>query len=337
MPEDVEHWDVDLRVSLSDNSTQHITTSKWFSWADGTNCRRGVPMTFNLTVNTDKVLQLKTLHVADWDPIRLESNLPELSADHQRGVILVYAHLRGQITQDKVSLLHTHVTYHHKIGVEQFWLYASPHQIAGLLTFQDIQALLQLGTLQLIMWPDVMCEQHSDCTETNGHHYKHQILVYNAAALAGIHARKALLLLDTDEFLVTTAHGSQMSAVDNLVQTSLLSHAQAVMPRFDTFTCQKWDDDTSPDVGYMHKDPKAFLNQFTTRSQSPHPTVKGKSLFFPERIAVYEVHLGATAQPYETCYQSQDVAYILHLVNFWGRRVCASDTPVENILGWFQK
>ncbi len=336
MPEDVESWDPHLRVTFTDNSTKRVATTKWLSWADHTGCRLGVPMTFSLTMNTDKAHQLKALHVADWDPIGLDSDVGQVPSSPKPGVIMVYAHLRGQITQDKVSLLHIHVTYHHRIGVEQFWLYASPHQIADLITFQDIQALLESEVLQLIMWPDVFCEHYSDCIETNGHHYKHQILVYNAAALAGIHARKALLLLDTDEFLVVPASGTYMSAVDNLVHASLSSHAQAVIPRFDSFTCRNWDNDSLPDIRYLQSDPESFLNQFTSRSQTPHTGYKGKSLFFPEMMAVYEVHFGVAAQPHKTCYQSQDLAFILHLVNLWSRRVCGSDIPFESIPTWSQ-
>lgn len=327
-------WDPQLRVTLLDGSMLNVETRKWHAWAGdpGVNGLRCVPLTFELRVSVDQVSQMTFLQVADWEPMQLPHQVDE-PLDTEFQTVIVYAHLRGEVTVDKAILLHTHLMYHHRLGIQEFWLYASYQQIVNLHAFQELKDVIESGTLRLINWPDMFCEEHSDCIESDGHHLKHQILVYNVARLAGIQPRKGLLILDTDEYLVTNA--AVISNISCFAQDVLQSYAQVVLPRYDSFTCRNGERDNAvPDINLLRQDSVSFLDHFRTRSQTPYILTKGKSLINAKEMTVYEIHLGREADTHITLWQSESTAYILHLVNLWVIRECEEDIPVEDIPAW---
>lgn len=333
MPEEVASWDPHLLVTTTNGSTVHVATERWRSWAEGITCGLCMPLTFNLNLAVDPACQLVSLQVADWHHITLPTEVPELGGQ-RHGVAVVYSHMQGLITFDQVAVLHTHLMYHRQLGVEQFWLYASHQQIRRLNTFDGLKPLLETNVLQFIHWPDQLCDQYKDCVETASHPYKHQILVYNAARLAGIHAQTALLVLDMDEYLIMTTDSAHTHLVEDLEKQLLPSHAQIVLTRYDSFTCRDRQIDVHPDIQLLQEGPATFLNQFNTRAQGSFPSAKGKSLVLPDRIAVFEIHLGSEIEQHTTLWLPSTTAYILHLANLWSIRVCQDTVPVESIPAW---
>lgn len=335
MPEDVAMWDPHLLVTTMNGSIMHVATDRWVSWAGNFACGLCMPLTFNLDVAVDTSSQLRTLQIADWHPITLPSEVPELHSQ-RHGVVVVYSHMQGLITFDKVAVLHTHLMYHQQLGVQQFWLYGSHRQIRQLSSFDGLKPLLETNVLQLVHWPDKLCDQFKDCAEAAYHPYKHQILVYNAARLAGIHAQTTLLVLDTDEYLITTTNNAEKRYVGDIVQQLLPSHSQLVLTRYGSYTCRDLQVDVLPDVQLLNEGPATFLNQFRTRSQDPYIPVKGKSMMLPDRMAVYEIHLGVELEQHmrTTLWLPSATAYILHLANLWSIRECQDTEHVETIPAW---
>lgn len=329
MPHEVVKWDPELRVTLHNNSVVPVKVREWHSWSKQVNVEYCIPITFELILRSDKGSQPTTLHVADWEPMPLPQQVEEKPVG-QLATVIVYSHIRGQVTSDKIELLHMHIAYHQQSGVNEFWLYATSQQIVDLRASEKLRDVLDLGTLKLIYWPDMLCTKFLDCTESTGHHYKHQILAHNVARLAGIQAHKGLLILDTDEFVV-----SNVTAINNIAlgQEVLQSHAQAVIPRYDSFACGQGENaDAVPEISFLKQDSKSFLNQVRTRSRTPHWPIKGKSMIDPGKMAVFGIHMGTPADAHETLWHSQSEVFILHLVNMWAIRVCEDD--VEQVPAW---
>ncbi len=333
-PEEVEFWDPQLRVTMQDDTSYDIPTTKWLLWPEDPELQiRAAPLTFNITMN--KTGQLSMLQIADWDPMPVLTSGEYHQADvGQDGVIMVYSHVSGRITTAIASVLHHHVTYHMQLGVDEFWLYASSQQIADLHLSHALKPVIESGQLKLILWLDGACEHYLDCIDTNDHLYKHQVLVYNAARLAGVHTGKALLIMDADEYLVLNraAIGNSVSC---LVQHALQSHAQISFTRYDSFTCQIWQSvGAVPDIHLLEQDPAIFLSHFTNRSKEPYRPNKGKSIVSPKQIALYMIHGGVGADQYTTRWQPSTTAFIMHLVNLWHVRECSDAVEVERLPAW---
>lgn len=337
MPHDIALWNPELRVYLRNDTVVQVKVREWHSWSSHVNVERCLPMTFELMLNTDQGSQPATLHVADWEPMPLPQQVEakpnqqlEAQPNQQLETVLVYSHIRGEVTADKVSLLYTHMVYHQQLGIKEFWLYVTTQQSADLHASQSLRSVIDSGKLKLIYWPDVFCEEYSDCIESSGHQLKHQILVHNVARLAGTFAHKGLLILDTDEFIV-----ADTTAINDLgfAEQVLQSHAQAVLPRYDSFGCRPGTEaDADPDISLLKQDSTHFLDQYRTRSRLPHRGNKGKSLIDPEKMAIFGIHMGQPADIYQTLWQPHTTIYVLHLVNIWVVRRCEED--VEQIPGW---
>lgn len=327
MPPEAESWSPDVKVILQDKSILDVETRTWHSWSAEAAVERCIPTTFEVSVSLDKEAQPRTLHVADLDPVVIPQQVEEQHVQQSKTVI-VYSHIRGQVTSEKVLMLYTHMAYHHHLGVEEFWLYATGQQIDDLYVSQQLRDVLNYGMLKVMLWPDMFCKKHADCIDDdNFHNLKHQILVYNVARMVGARLRKQLLILDTDEFLVSN------SSIAGL-EEDLRLHAQVVLPRYDSFTCRGPSATPTPDISLIQQDPISFLDHFRTRHVVPHGLTVGKSLIDPTKIAVYGVHLGREAGSHTTLWQSQRTAYILHLVNLWVVRRCEDTSPVEQIPAW---